>query len=496
MGTISSARARQRSARPPPLGAPCEHTRRRPGGHRRRGRRRPRLDRRDLQRPGPRRNGVTNAWSQIDVQLKRRYDLVPNLVETVRGYATHERQTFDSVTAARAAAVAAQGPVEQAKAENALSATLRSLFAVSEAYPQLQASRNFSELQAELSDTENRIAYARQYYNDAVLTYNNACRPCRRTSSPASVASRRGSRSRRPTRSAAPSRSGSDAAMNLAAASSAAAAGPAVIAAACGHRPRRLVRPARAPGRRDPLARAAARDAAATRTGSTPSRPRSSTCSPATGGSARRPPRRPLLDLAARRVVVGRGDRARAVARAAGPGRAAEPQPVRADGATTTSAGWPPRTASSRPARWPRAPGSSASWWKSFTHAVIEEARARGLAQRRWSPLHRTVLSVGGGAPGGARRPRVHAGPAARRRLLLRFARRGLRRLVRARRAHREDERRAGHRPGGRGGRALAGPARAPRRWTLRASSRPRPSPSGAGRSPTPPRSASPRAPS
>ena len=93
-----------------------------------------------------RRNGVTNAWSQIEVQLKRRYDLVPNLVETVRGYATHERQTFDSVTAARAAAVAAQGPAEQAKAENALSATLRSLFAVSEAYPQLQASRNFADL--------------------------------------------------------------------------------------------------------------------------------------------------------------------------------------------------------------------------------------------------------------------------------------------------------------------------------------------------------------
>ena len=119
-----------------------------------------------------RRNAVTNAWSQVDVQLKRRYDLVPNLVETVRGYAAHERQTFDSVTAARAAAVAAQGPVEQARAENALSTTLRSLFAVSEAYPQLQASRNFSELQAELSDTENRIAYARQYYNDAVNTYN------------------------------------------------------------------------------------------------------------------------------------------------------------------------------------------------------------------------------------------------------------------------------------------------------------------------------------
>jgi LemA protein len=121
-----------------------------------------------------RRNAVTNAWSQIEVQLKRRYDLIPNLVETVRGYATHERQTFDSVTAARAAAVNAQGPAEQAKAENALSTTLRSLFAVSEAYPQLQASRNFADLQGELSDTESRIAYARQYYNDSVLTYNNA----------------------------------------------------------------------------------------------------------------------------------------------------------------------------------------------------------------------------------------------------------------------------------------------------------------------------------
>jgi LemA protein len=120
------------------------------------------------------RNAVTNAYSQIEVQLKRRYDLIPNLVETVRGYATHERQTFDSVTAARAAAVAAQGPAEQAKAENALSTTLRSLFAVSEAYPQLQASRNFADLQAELSDTESRIAYARQYYNDSVLTYNNS----------------------------------------------------------------------------------------------------------------------------------------------------------------------------------------------------------------------------------------------------------------------------------------------------------------------------------
>ena len=120
------------------------------------------------------RNGVDNAWAQIDVQLKRRYDLIPNLVETVKGYARHERQTFESVTAARTAAIAAHGPAEQAKAENALTAALRSMFAVAESYPQLQASRNFAELQNELSDSENRIAYARQYYNDSVLTYNNA----------------------------------------------------------------------------------------------------------------------------------------------------------------------------------------------------------------------------------------------------------------------------------------------------------------------------------
>jgi LemA protein len=120
------------------------------------------------------RNAVDNAWAQVEVQLKRRHDLIPNLVETVRGYATHERRTFEAVTAARAAAINASGPAEQARAENLLSGALKSLFAVAEAYPQLQASRNFAELQGELADTENRIAYARQYYNDAVLTYNNA----------------------------------------------------------------------------------------------------------------------------------------------------------------------------------------------------------------------------------------------------------------------------------------------------------------------------------
>jgi len=120
------------------------------------------------------RNNVDNAWAQIDVQLRRRYDLIPNLVETVKGYASHERQVFEAVAAARSAAITAQGPVRQARAENVLTEALRSVFAVAEAYPRLQASRNFAELQAELSDTENRIAYSRQYYNDAVLIYHNA----------------------------------------------------------------------------------------------------------------------------------------------------------------------------------------------------------------------------------------------------------------------------------------------------------------------------------
>ena len=121
-----------------------------------------------------RQNQVDNAWSQIDVQLKRRYDLIPNLVETVTGYASHEQGTLEAVTEARARAIQAQGPVEQASAENALTGALTSLFAVAESYPNLQASQNFLELQRELSVTEDRAAYARQYYNDAVLTYNNA----------------------------------------------------------------------------------------------------------------------------------------------------------------------------------------------------------------------------------------------------------------------------------------------------------------------------------
>jgi LemA protein len=120
------------------------------------------------------RNKVENAWAQIDVQLKRRYDLIPNLVETVRGYAAHERQTLESVTQARANALNAQGTVAQAEAENVLTAALRSLFAVAEAYPDLKANQNFLSLQDELATTENRIAYSRQYYNDSVQSYNTA----------------------------------------------------------------------------------------------------------------------------------------------------------------------------------------------------------------------------------------------------------------------------------------------------------------------------------
>jgi LemA protein len=119
------------------------------------------------------RNRVDNAWSQVDVQLKRRYDLIPNVVETVKGYASHERQTFESVTQARNAAQAAEGPAQQAEAENFLTSALRQLFAVAEAYPELRASENFAGLQQELSETENRIAVSRQIYNDTVLSYNN-----------------------------------------------------------------------------------------------------------------------------------------------------------------------------------------------------------------------------------------------------------------------------------------------------------------------------------
>jgi len=119
------------------------------------------------------RNRIESAWAQIDVQLQRRYDLVPNLVETVKGYAAHEKQVLENVTAARAAALNAQGVASQAKAETGFTAALKSLFAVSEAYPDLKANTNFLALQEELSGTEGRIAYARQFYNDVVQSYNN-----------------------------------------------------------------------------------------------------------------------------------------------------------------------------------------------------------------------------------------------------------------------------------------------------------------------------------
>jgi LemA protein len=120
------------------------------------------------------RNRTENAWAQVDVQLKRRYDLVPNLVESVKGYAAHERETFEQVTRARTAAQEARGVEQQAEAENVLTQALGRLFAVAEAYPQLRATENFQQLQEQLTETEQRIAIARQVYNDTVLTYDNA----------------------------------------------------------------------------------------------------------------------------------------------------------------------------------------------------------------------------------------------------------------------------------------------------------------------------------
>ena len=122
-----------------------------------------------------RRNEVDNAWSQIDVQLKRRLDLIPNLVETVKGYATHERATFDAVISARNSAMSASAtPSAQAAADTVITGALRQLFALSEAYPDLKANQGFVLLQEELSNTESRIAYARQFYGDSVLAYNTA----------------------------------------------------------------------------------------------------------------------------------------------------------------------------------------------------------------------------------------------------------------------------------------------------------------------------------
>jgi LemA protein len=120
------------------------------------------------------RQRVKNAWSQIEVQLRRRYDLIPNLVETVKAYAAHERETFEKVTQARTAAMGAQDVSEHAKAENALAGTLKTLFAVAESYPELKADTNFRQLQEELTATEGKISFSRQFFNDTVMSYNTA----------------------------------------------------------------------------------------------------------------------------------------------------------------------------------------------------------------------------------------------------------------------------------------------------------------------------------
>ena len=120
------------------------------------------------------RNRIDNAWSQIGVQLERRHDLIPNLIETVKGYAAHERQTFEAVVEARNSAIQAKdaGPEQAAQAENVLTGASKSLFALAEAYPDLKANTSFLQLQEELTSTEDRIAYARQFYNDNVVKYN------------------------------------------------------------------------------------------------------------------------------------------------------------------------------------------------------------------------------------------------------------------------------------------------------------------------------------
>lgn len=118
------------------------------------------------------RNRIANAWSQIDVQLRRRYDLIPNLVETVKGYATHEQNVFENVTRARSAMTSAGSVKEQGQAQNMINEALKSLFAVVENYPELKANQNFMMLQEELSGTESKIAYSRQFYNDTVMAYN------------------------------------------------------------------------------------------------------------------------------------------------------------------------------------------------------------------------------------------------------------------------------------------------------------------------------------
>lgn len=119
-------------------------------------------------------NRIENAWAQIDVQLKRRVDLIPNLIETVKGYAKHEKEVLENVTKARSALLNAKSPQENIDADNMLTGALKSLFAVSENYPDLKANQNFLQLQDELTHTENKVAFARQFFNDSVLAYNNA----------------------------------------------------------------------------------------------------------------------------------------------------------------------------------------------------------------------------------------------------------------------------------------------------------------------------------
>ena len=120
------------------------------------------------------RNRIDNGWAQIETQLQRRYDLIPNLVETVKGYASHEKSVFENVAKARAGLLNAQGVEGKCEADNVLSGTLKTLFAVAENYPELKANENFRDLQMELTSTENKIAYARQFYNDAVMNLNTA----------------------------------------------------------------------------------------------------------------------------------------------------------------------------------------------------------------------------------------------------------------------------------------------------------------------------------
>ena len=119
-------------------------------------------------------NRIDNAWAQIDVQLKRRTDLIPNLLETVKGYAKHEREVLENVTKARSAIMTAKSPQQAMDADNMLTGALKSLFAVAENYPDLKANQNFLQLQDELTHTENKVSFSRQFFNDSVLTYNNA----------------------------------------------------------------------------------------------------------------------------------------------------------------------------------------------------------------------------------------------------------------------------------------------------------------------------------